>query len=276
VTEKIRIEKLLIENEKMKSIGGLAAGMAHEINNPLAIIANALQNTIRRFDPSRKKNTDSAEQIGIDLYKLSEYLHERKITAFLDNSKEACLRAADIVKNMLMFSRKSNSELSRVDLIELMENSIKLGSSDYDMKKKYDFKFIDIIREYDHELPKVLCFRSEIEQVLLNLFKNAAQAMEVIDEGDFKPQLHVRLIKEENHARIEIENNGPIIPRDIKKRIFEPFFTTKPAGIGTGLGLSVSYMIITQNHNGTMEVESEPGRSTNFIIRLPLERKKEK
>jgi len=116
----------------------------------------------------------------------------------------------------------------------------------------------------------VLCCASEIEQVLLNLFKNALQAMEEITVEDYKPQFHVRLKNDGKFVKIEIEDNGPGITEEVKKRIFEPFFTTKPAGIGTGLGLSVSYMIITQNHEGTFEVESEPGRFTRFIIGLPL------
>jgi len=96
--------------------------------------------------------------------------------------------------------------------------------------------------------------------------------MEDIKKNEFKPQINLRLIKNQDHVKIEIEDNGPGIPDNVQKRIFEPFYTTKPVGTGTGLGLSVSYMIITQNHGGTMEVESEVGLGTKFIIRLPLNR----
>jgi len=126
-----------------------------------------------------------------------------------------------------------------------------------------------IIKEYEPDLPQVMCCASEIEQVLLNLFKNALQAMEETESDEYSPQFTIRLAKETEYIRIEVEDNGPGIPGDVKPRIFEPFFTTKGVGVGTGLGLSVSYMIITQNHNGRFEVESKEGEGAKFIIRLP-------
>ena len=201
------------------------------------------------------------------------YLDDRKIITFLNGGREACIRAAQIVKNMLQFSRKSDSVTRPTDVVELIEHTIALGSSDYDMKKKYDFKFVDIVKEYDENLPAVKCCASEIEQVLLNLFKNALQAMEEIDDIDgdgYKPKFHLRLKREKGFIRLELEDNGPGIPEEVRTHIFEPFFTTKALGIGTGLGLSVSYSIITQNHGGTFEVESQVGKGTNFIIRLPI------
>ena len=139
-----------------------------------------------------------------------------------------------------------------------------------DLKKKYDFKFIDIVKEYAPDLTPVMCSPSELEQVLLNLFKNALHAMEEVEEDGYTPQFKIRLVKEPDFARIEIEDNGPGMPEEVRKRIFEPFFTTKPVGVGTGLGLSVSYMIITQNHSGTFECETALGKGTKFTIRLPL------
>ena len=270
ITERVKIEDIMIQTEKMQSVAGLAAGMAHEINNPLSIITQGIQNSLRRLDPNNSTNREIAKKAGIDGVKMYDFLEERKIITFLTAGKNAVDRAADIVKNMLLFSRKSGSTIVTTDLSELLEHTINLGASDYDMQKKYDFKFVDIKKEYDPDLPCVNCCPNEIEQVLLNLFKNALQAMEEIEAEEYTPQFHVRLIKEPDFARIEIEDNGPGIPEDVKNQIFEPFFTTKPAGVGTGLGLSVSSMIITQNHNGTFEVESEHGKGTKFIIRLPI------
>lgn len=270
VSERVQLENMMVQSEKMQSVGGLAAGMAHEINNPLAAITQGIQNVLRRLDPSIVKNVEAAREFGVDLDVLHEFLEDRKILTFLEGGREAVDRAAKIVRNMLQFSRKSDSSIAPTSLEELVEHAIELGSTDYDMKKKYDFKFIDIIREYDSELGDVNCCPPEIEQVLLNLFKNALQAMEEIVEENYKPQFHVRLVKEPDYARIEIEDNGPGISEHVMSRIFEPFFTTKPAGVGTGLGLSVSYMIITQNHGGTFEVESEAAKGSKFIIRLPV------
>jgi len=277
VTQQVKGEKLVEQSEKMQSIAGLAAGMAHEINNPLAAITQGLQNILRRLDPTRTKNIEFAADYDIDPVRMYELLEARKIISFIDGGRDAVVRAAAIVKNMLMFSRSSNSIIAPVMLNELIEHAIQLGATDYDMKKKYDFKFVEIIREFDPSLPPITCCSVEIEQVLLNLFKNALQAMEEIDDTAYKPQFHVRLRKESAYVRIEIEDNGPGIPDDVQRRIFEPFFTTKPIGVGTGLGLSVSYSIITQNHGGTFEVESQVADSSNhacgrtkFIIRLPI------
>jgi len=270
ITERVKIEEVMIQSEKMQSIGGLASGMAHEINNPLGGIMQGYQNIQNRIDPERPKNQEAAAKYNLNLRDMYDYLTDRKIIAFLNGGHNACKRAAQIVRNMLMFSRKPDSELSAVNIAELVDHSIELGSTDYDMKKKYDFKFVDIVKEYAPDLPEINCCASEIEQVLLNIFKNAIQAMEVIETEGYKPQFHIRLLKEPEHVRIEVEDNGPGIPEDIRKRIFEPFFTTKPVGIGTGLGLSVSYMIVTQNHGGTFEVVSEMGKFTRFIIRLPI------
>jgi len=270
VTEQVQLERIMVQSEKMQSVGGLAAGMAHEINNPLAIITQGIQNIQRRLDPKIQKNFEAAEKYGVDPEQMYNLLDERRVIKFLEGGRDACERAAQIVKNMLLFSRKSDSLLSAVNLPELIEHTVILGSADYDMKKKYDFKFIDIHKEFAPGVPPVMCCAGEIEQVLLNLFKNAIQAMEEVTAEDYKPQLYIRLIKEHNFVRIEIEDNGPGIPEQLRKRIFEPFFTTKEVGTGTGLGLSVSYMIITQNHNGTFEVESEEGGGTKFVIRLPI------
>ena len=117
----------------------------------------------------------------------------------------------------------------------------------------------------------VSCSATEIEQVVLNLLRNAAQAMGSGGGAAGKPYITLRLYQEGGFAVMEIADNGPGIAEPELKRIFEPFFTTKGVGVGTGLGLSVSYFIITNNHNGSMTAESAPGRGANFIIRLPLD-----
>jgi signal transduction histidine kinase len=116
----------------------------------------------------------------------------------------------------------------------------------------------------------VVCSVSEIQQVVLNLLTNAAQALAERD-ADTRPRIILRAWREPDYVCIEVEDNGPGIPADIRKRVFDPFFSTKEVGVGTGLGLSVSYFIITQNHSGTMEVSSIPGEATRFTIRLPAE-----
>ncbi len=269
VTDRVRIEEMMIQSEKMASVGGLAAGAAHEINNPLGAILQGVQNVRRRLSTELAKNVEVAAECGVSLPNLQTYVKRREITDMLDGIQSAGERAARIVANMLQFSRRSPSALTPASLPDLIDRTLELAASDYDLKKKYDFRRIEVVREFDPELPAVYCSPMEIEQVLLNLFKNAAQAM-CETEGAATPRIIVRARREGDMARIEVEDNGPGMTGEVRQRIFEPFFTTKETGTGTGLGLSVSYMIITGNHQGTIEVESEPGRGTRFIIHLPI------
>jgi signal transduction histidine kinase len=177
------------------------------------------------------------------------------------------MRAARIVENMLSFSRKNSLSVAEVDIPALLERTLELAANDYDLKKKYDFRKIRIEREYAPDLPLVLCEESKIQQVFFNLIRNGAQAMASLDRP---PCFTLRVMGGNGEVRIEIEDNGPGMSEDLRKRIFEPFFTTKRVGEGTGLGLSVSYFLIVENHGGRIEVESTPGKGSVFIIHLPL------
>jgi signal transduction histidine kinase len=188
---------------------------------------------------------------------------------YLEGILSASKRASEIVANMLQFSRMSNRSKTAANISELIDQTIELAQNEYELKKKFDFRQIKIIREYQDSLPAVFCNITEIQQVILNLLKNAAHALYEKKDGDFTAQITVRTINEGPFLRIEIEDNGPGIPDEIKKRVFEPFFTTKEVGVGTGLGLSVSFFIVTKNHGGTIDFESSTGVGTRFIVRLP-------
>jgi signal transduction histidine kinase len=201
------------------------------------------------------------------------YLEKREIFRFLENIRASGVRASRIVANMLQFSRPSESEMVTVSLPALIDRTVELASSDYNLKKQYDFRHLEIVREYDPVLPEVLCKETEISQVLLNLLKNAAEALDRQRERADDPRIILRARRDGAMVRLEVEDNGPGMAEMVRKRVFEPFFTTKKVGSGTGLGLSVSYFIITNNHHGTMRVESVEGKGTKFIIELPIERK---
>ena len=265
-----RMQQLMVQTEKMQSLGGLAAGMAHEINNPLGIIVQAAQNIVRRLDPSSASNTEAARLHGLDLHSLAGFLEERNIFRYLQGIREAGERAAGIVADMLSFSRRSERTFSSNDLGAIVSKSLELAGKDFDLKKHYDFRRLNIVKEYDPDLPLVSCVSTEIEQVLLNLVRNAAQAM--ARAGTQNPTLTLRTKKMQGWAVIEVEDNGPGIPKDDLSRIFEPFYTTKRVGEGTGLGLSVSYFIITNNHHGHLTAMSREGRGAKFVISLPLRR----
>jgi PAS domain S-box-containing protein len=269
ITSRVRIEQMMVQTEKMMSVGGLAAGMAHEINNPLSGVLQSSQNIQRRISAELEANRRLAESLGIDLQLVYRYLEERGILEFIESIRQAASRASRIVADMLAFSRSSTAEFQPVRIEEILETVIRLASSDYDLKKKYDFKQAEIVREFDPDLGPVICDRTEIEQVLLNLVKNAAQAM-ALGGCPAPHRITLRTRREGDFARIEVEDNGPGMEEDIRRRVFEPFFTTKTVGVGTGLGLSVSYFIITEQHNGTIEVTSTPGEGSCFVVRLPL------
>ena len=271
ITEKVHLEEMMIQSEKMLSVGGLAAGMAHEINNPLAGMmqtANVMRNRLTANEIPA--NLKAAEAIGTDMEVIHGFMNDRGVFRMLDAIIDSGKRVAKIVDNILSFARKSDAETMPHDISLLLDDSLELASTDYDLKKQYDFKAIKIIREYSAELPDVLCESTKIQQVFMNIFKNGAEAMQ---EGNTEhPQFTLRTQLDPDPKRIviEIEDNGPGINETTRRRIFEPFFTTKPVGVGTGLGLSVSYFIVSENHRGEMSVESELGKGTRFIIRLPI------
>ncbi len=265
ISERKRLQETMIQTEKMMSVGGLAAGMAHEINNPLAGIMQNVQVLQNRLNPELKKNQECAAKCGTHMDMIQCYMESRGLLKMLESLNQTGQRAAQVVNNMLSFSRKSEGQVLPEDLARLVDSTIDLAANDYDLKKHYDFRHIKIQRIYE-ELPSVPCEASKIQQVILNLLKNGAQAM----VGRAKPTFTIRLKAEQNMAVLIVEDNGPGMSDEIRRRIFEPFFTTKEKGVGTGLGLSVSYFIITEDHHGSMEVESAPGRGTRFIVRLPL------
>lgn len=270
VSERVRMEEMLIQSEKMPSLGGLAAGMAHEMNSPLAGISIQTFNIRNRIFGEVEKNEEVAKLCGISLQGVRSYVVQRDIPKMLDSIEDAGLRASKIMANMLQFSRSSEKRLVPHDLVELLERTLELADNDYDLKKYCSFEKICIVREFESELPCVACEGSELQQVFLNLIKNGAQAMAGKDYEDDAPTFVFRLASEGEVVRVEIEDNGPGMDESIRRRIFEPFFTTKPVGQGTGLGLSVSYFIVTDQHHGSIEVQSVPGQWTRFVIRLPV------
>jgi PAS domain S-box-containing protein len=270
VTEFKRMQELMIQSEKMISVGGIAAGVAHEINNPLGIIMVSSQNLVQRTRPDFPKNIEAAEDIGLDMNLLDRYMRVRGLYDFVKNIQEAAVRAADIIRHMLDFSRRSESKRTICDLRIVVERAAHLASNDFDLKKNYDFKQVEILWECDDNFPAVSCTETEIEQVFLNLFRNAAQAMASAQPQIMAPRIVVRMKAEADRVVLEVEDNGPGMPPDVQRRAFEPFFTTKPPGVGTGLGLSVSYFIITRSHDGRMRLESSPGQGTRFTIELPV------
>jgi len=276
VTLRVRLENMMIQNEKMMSLGEMAAGMAHEINNPLSAIINSVQNIERRVSVDLEPNHKAANEIGISIEQLRRYMSERDLFSFIDSIRDAGERAATIVTNMLEFSRGSTRKRTHVNMGELLDHSLALAYDTlefkpFDQNKDNKNKGLNVVKEFAPDLPFISCSAPEIQQVILNLLRNANQSFE---HKEFtppdQPRITLRTRKVDQSICIEIEDNGAGMDLSTSRHIFEPFFTTKDVGEGTGLGLSVSYFIITEHHAGSIELESEPGVGTRFIIKLPL------
>jgi len=268
LTERQQARDLMVQAEKMAMIGGLAAGMAHEINNPVGIIIQNLQNIERRLSDELPDNVAVAEGLGLSLPQIRSYLEQRSIFNLLGKMYKAGERTTKIVSNILQFSRRSDSEHKLASLPDIIEGAVELAANDYDLKKKYDFRNINIIRDFSPDLPQVPVNATEFEQVIINILKNAAQAM--AESRSPQPRINITALREDAWAVVKVSDNGPGMEESTRKRIFEPFFTTKEVGVGTGLGLSVSYTLIAQNHKGTFTVDSAPGEGALFTIKLPV------
>lgn len=281
VTDRARMEEHFIQHEKMLSVGNLAAGIAHEINNPLAGILQNVQVVKNRLSPVLPKNAQQAEACGTRIELLHRYMHKRGVLNILDSIMTSAIRAADIVQNMLDFSRKNEDCFQLHDLRILLDKTVDLAASNFNLQNQYDFRKFDIIRNYAPDLPQIYCNPAQIQQVFLNILKNGAHAMthqlhqweknRTTLSPQEKPHFTLSLDHKKNSIICEIKDTGCGMREEVRNRIFEPFYTTKNIGEGTGLGMSICYFIVTKNHNGRMSVESMPGLGSRFIIELPLQ-----
>jgi PAS domain S-box-containing protein len=241
VTDSRRIQGQIMQSEKLAAIGQLAAGVMHEINNPLATISACVAAITGRMD----------EASGSERAAVEEYLE------LIDKEVDRCTR---IVDGLLDFSRPKGKTKGRVVLNGLVDETLFL------MKHHQRFKRLTVARELDLTLPATMGNAEQLTQVLMALMLNAVDAMD--DRG----KLTVRTGKSPHRSDevvLEVEDTGMGIPRADQSKIFEPFYTTKPPGRGTGLGLSICYGIV-EDHRGRIEVDSTPGRGTTFRVFLPV------
>lgn len=269
VTERVALEQVLIQKEKMESIAGLAAGFAHELNNPLAVILQSVQVLQRRLSPEFSKNCDTADELGTSMRVIAEYLQQKKCDTMITSIAEAGARAAKIVENIQTFSRSSGSDFSHYSLDDLAERTLDLATSDHDMRRRLNYQRISIVREYQ-SVPEVVCDAGQLQQVILILLKNAAQALLNCPDD---PQILLHIEAKGEYVCLKVQDNGSGMAPEVCRRVFDPFYTTQEVGQGVGLGLSIAYHIITQNHRGFMSVASEAGVGSTFELYLPILKK---
>lgn len=271
ITERLKVEEMVFQGEKLLSVSGLAAGMAHEMNNPLGGIVQGVQNIRRRLSADLPKNAKVAEDVGLDFAVLERYLEERQINPIMNDIMEAGGRVSAIVKRLLRFARETGrSEKAYTDVAVLLDEALELAMLDYDLKKVYAIRDIDIKRDFSPGVPTVQCVVPDIEQVLLNVLRNAAQWLRKREEGAEPACIALRTAIDGDFARIDIEDNGPGMDAETQQRAFEPFFTRHETGEGAGLGLAVSFFIVHDEHKGRMTIDAEPGRGTKVSLWLPL------
>lgn len=258
----------IIQQEKMASIGQLAAGVAHEINNPVGFITSNLTSLgkyAERLDTfiaaMQKSLYECPNHPGLgELDQLRQKLKVDYIISdvneLINESLDGANRVRRIVQDLKSFSRVDQAEKSRANLNDCLETTINIAWN--------ELKYIATLERRFGEIPEIICNPQQLNQVFLNLLVNAAQSME--QQGT----ITVTTWSEPGQVCVSVADTGKGMPQEVQERIFEPFFTTKPAGKGTGLGLSISADIV-RKHQGEISVKSEPGAGTTFIVRLPLE-----
>lgn len=264
ITQQAKSKFDVAQIEKLASIGASVAGVAHEINNPLSVILQATQNVQRRLDPEFNANQTAADNLDLDLAQMHKYLAQRDILKFITNIQQETERASAIVKNMLEFVRRPQARMVTCNIIDVIDDGIKLAETEANLQDDLDFKDIAIVKNYPNSPVMVECNKQEIEQVIVNIIRNAVQAL-AAKPSDKEIKINVQIAQQK--LLIEISDNGAGIAEHIKNKIFQPFFSTKP--YGTGLGLSICRNIIVQHHQGDITLESTPG-NTKFIINLSL------
>jgi two-component system NtrC family sensor kinase len=260
----------LIQAEKMASLGQLTAGIAHEIKNPLNFVNNFASLSVDLLDELKEAAAPALAALGDDQREEVDGTISL-LTGNLEKIAEHGKRADNIVKSMLEHSRGVSGERREVDLNALIDEALNLA---YHGSRARDPGFnIVLEREFETELAPIELVPQDMTRVFLNLFNNgfyaADKRAQAQGNGAFRGILHVATHGAGDVVEVRVRDNGTGIPPAIRDKLFQPFFTTKPTGEGTGLGLSISYDIVTQQHGGTIAVESEEGRFTEFIIRLP-------
>ncbi len=281
ITKRRMMELQLLQDQKLKAIGELASGIAHEINTPTQYVINNLHflkesftgllDICRRFHAMYGiEGANGVCCAGIEeIFKKSreidfEFLME-EIPQAIEQSLEGLGRVSNIVKSMKSFSHPDREAMSSANLNRIIEETITIARNEW----KY---VADVETRLDENLPEILCHPAGLSQVMLNLLVNSAHAIkEAVENGSIeKGLITVSSHREDDMVVMKVEDNGTGIAEEIKHRVFDPFFTTKDVGLGTGQGLAISRSIIVDNHGGTIECESKKGEGAAFIVRLQV------
>ena len=265
-------QAMMVHSEKMRSLGELVAGIAHEINNPvnfihgnIIILQNYADDMLRLIDLYEQNNTTIPDEIKEQIENLKKEIDLDFLRDDIKDLIKSCIEGTQRTKNIVLdlknFSRMEEMVLTQFDIPKEIDTTLNILNNKYKNR-------IEVIKNYGADVPKIEAYGGQLNQVFMNILDNAQDAM-----GE-KGILTINTsLKDENTVQIEFIDNGAWIPKENLKKVFDPFFTTKAVGKGTGLGMSISYRVIN-DHKGTIEVESEVGKGTKFTITLPVNHNK--
>jgi PAS domain S-box-containing protein len=274
-----RTQAKLVQTEKMSSLGQLVAGVAHEINNPVSFIDGNIshawdyaQDLLRLVAQYQTTYPDPPKELAAFITEIDLAFLAADFPKLLESMRVGAERIKSIVTSLRTFSRMDEAEIKAVNIHDGLDSTIMILQ--HRLKAHGDRPAIQLHQCYA-DLPPVECYAGQLNQVFMNLISNAIDAIEdqiAAGEPPAPPEITITTqVVTRNQVRITIADNGPGIPDAIRRRIFEPFYTTKPIGKGTGIGLSISYQIVTERHQGTLDCESQPGHGTAFHITIPVQ-----
>jgi signal transduction histidine kinase len=268
----------LVQQEKLSALGQLIAGIAHEINNPVGFIygnithaSEYLEDLLKVFSLYKHHYPHPRQEIQEELENLELDFVAKDLPAVLRSIRTGAERIRSLVLGLKVFSRLDEAEVKDANIHECIDSTLMILNSR--IKQYANGHEIRVEKDYS-ELPSITCHPGQLNQVFMNILSNAIDALEDKDkerqETDWWPEIKIKTqITNNDYVAIRIMDNGTGIPEHIKHKIFDPFFTTKPVGKGTGLGMSISYQIITEKHQGSLECFSTPGKGTDFLIAIP-------
>lgn len=278
-----QMQMQLVQSEKMSSLGQLVAGVAHEINNPVSFIygnlgyaSDYIRDLMRVIQLYQHHYPEPAAEIAKESENIDLDFLMDDLPRLLDSMKVGSERIKQIVLSLRTFSRMDEAEKKEVNIHDGIDSTLMILQNR--LKARPDRPEIQVVKQYGN-VPQVDCYAGQLNQVFMNVLSNAIDALEDAIATDQLPDrspmiqvttVVVKTVTCDRNLQIQITDNGPGIPDHIKPRLFDPFYTTKPIGKGTGMGLSISYQIVTERHNGTLTCESTVGAGTTFCITIPM------
>ncbi len=271
--EKLSVTQMrLVQTEKMASLGQIVAGIAHELNNPVTFIYgnvehafNYIEDLLNLIYVYQQEYPEPTEALAETIEEIDLYFLIDDLKKILQSMKSGAERIKKIILDLRNFSRLDEADLKSVDLLEGLENTLKILQHRF--KPQGNRPAIELVKDYQ-KLPLVECYAAQINQVFMNIVSNAIDALEMVAKPMIK--IETKLSDDFQQVKVAISDNGCGIPEEVIPKIFDPFFTTKPVGKGTGMGLAVSYQVVVNQHGGLLECVSKPGEGSKFLITLPI------